>query len=258
MSKYNKQGSQSYLIFILLYVFYIELLIFIHFKSKYLIMKSKYFLIAIILLLSASVNISVAQNIPAGIFKSESDIGNPKKTGSSVFNPTDQSYILTGGGYNIWFERDEFHYLFNKMKGDFILTANFEFVGKGTDPHRKTGWMIRSSTDEKAIHITATLHGDGLTVLQWRVSEGAAMRDPQDEIFAADSSYNVIQLERIGKKIIMRAAHDNKPLVLIGTHEMANLSDEVLAGPFICSHNPDVIEEVRIWNIKIEQPVGDH
>ena len=108
----------------------------------------------------ASFNIAIAQNIPIGIFRAASDIGNPKKSGSSLYNQADQSYTLKGGGYNIWFERDEFHYLFNTIKGDFILTANFEFVGKGTELHRKTGWMVRESTDEKSPHITATMHGD--------------------------------------------------------------------------------------------------
>ncbi len=187
-----------------------------------------------------------------------SDIGNPKKAGSSVYNKADQSYALKGAGYNIWFERDEFHYLFNKIKGDFILTANFEFIGKGNNPHRKTGWMVRETTDAKSSHISATLHGSGLTVLQWRVSQGAAMRDPQDEIFAKDSSFNVIQIERAGKKIIMRAAHTGKPFETIGSHEMENMPDEVLVGPFICSHDADLEEEVKIWNVRIDQPVADN
>ena len=38
---------------------------------------------------------------------------------------------------------------------------------------------------------------------------------------------------------------------------MENLSDEVLAGPFICSHNPDITEEVKIWNVRIDKPVAD-
>jgi len=80
----------------------------------------------IILFLGCLMNVSSAQN-PTGIFQGNSDIGNPKTKGSAVYNQVDQSYILKGGGYNIWFERDEFHYLFNKIKGDFILTANFEF-----------------------------------------------------------------------------------------------------------------------------------
>ena len=56
-------------------------------------------------------------------------------------------------------------------------------MGEGKDPHRKIGWMIRESDKEDAAHMTATVHGDGLTVLQWRRLRGAYMRDPQDEIF---------------------------------------------------------------------------
>ncbi|HEX2967499.1 MAG TPA: hypothetical protein VHO46_00225 [Bacteroidales bacterium] len=192
-----------------------------------------------------------------GIFTGNADIGKPSKAGSAKYNPADQSYNLRGAGYNIWFARDEFHYLYNSIKGDFLLTANFEFVGKGKEPHRKTGWMIRESTDEKSGHITAALHGDGLTVMQWRVSNGAEMRDPLDEIFSTDSAFNVIQLERSGKTITMRAAHSGKPFVTIGSHVMENQPDEVLVGPFICSHNPDVTEEVKIWNVRIDKPVPD-
>ena len=212
----------------------------------------------IVLMLSSLLNIASAQNTPLGIFQANSDIGNPKKTGSAAYDKTDQSYTLKGAGYNIWFERDEFRYVFNKIKGDFILTANFEFIGKGTNPHRKTGWMVRETTDAKSSHISATLHGSGLTVLQWRVSTGAAMRDPQDEIFAKDSLYNVIQIERAGKNITMKAAHNGKPLETIGSHVMENMPDEVLVGPFICSHDSDIVEAVKIWNVRIDQPVADN
>jgi TolB protein len=198
-----------------------------------------------------------SQNTGIGIFQGNSDIGNPKIAGSAIYNQQDQSYSLKGGGYNIWFERDEFHYLYNKIKGDFILTANFEFTGKGANVHRKAGWMIRETTDEKSVHISATLHGNGLTVLQWRGVAGAAMRDPQDEIFAPDSSYNVIQIERAGKKITMRAARSGKPFDIIGSHEMENMPDEILAGLFVCSHDPNIIEEAEVWNVRIDKPVGD-
>jgi TolB protein len=204
------------------------------------------------------INTAMAQNPSTGIFTNDSDIGNPKIHGSSSYNAADQAYTLRGAGYNIWFERDEFHYLYNKIKGDFILTANFSFGGKGKEAHRKTGWMVRWSSDEKSPHISAVLHGDGLTVMQWRNTEGAAMRDPQDEMFAKDSSYNMVQLERSGNKITMRAAHDGKPFDVIGTHEMEIMPEEVLAGLFICSHNPDVTEEATVWNVRIDQPVADN
>ncbi len=210
------------------------------------------------LIMVAAVTICAAQDSSTGIFKTAADIGNPKKPGSSVYNKNEQSYTLRGAGYNIWFKRDEFHYLFNTIEGDFIMTANFRFAGKGANAHRKTGWMIRGTEKEDASHITATLHGDGLTVLQWRVSDGADMRDPQDEIFAPDSAYNVIQIERSGKTITMRAAKTGKPFDIIGSHEMENLSGKVLAGLFICSHDPEIVEEVKVWNVRIDKPVPDN
>jgi Tol biopolymer transport system component len=205
-----------------------------------------------------SINTAIAQGPAAVTFQYSADIGNPKNQGTSVYNQSDQSYNLKGSGYNIWFERDEFHYLYNKIKGDFILTANFRFEGKGTNNHRKTGWMVRWSTSEKSPHISAVLHGDGLTVLQWRGQEGTPMRDPQDELFAKGSKYDIVQIERTGKTITMRAAHNGEPFEFIGSHEMENIPEEVLAGLFICSHDPEVIEEATAWNVRIDKPVGDN
>lgn len=199
-----------------------------------------------------------AQDEQAGIFKYNRDIGNPANKGTAIFNNADQSYTIKGSGYNIWFERDEFRYLYNRIDGDFILTASFRLQGKGADPHRKTGWMIRFSDRDNSSHVSAVLHGDGLTLLQWRGSDGAQMRDPEDQIVAKGSAYDVIQLERAGKKIIMRAAHFGELLEVIGEHEISSMPDEVLAGIFICSHNPDVTEEAVVWNVRIDKPVADN
>ena len=199
---------------------------------------------------------AIAQN-QVGIFANAKDIGNPKSKGSSQYDAANQTYTITGGGYNIWFNRDEFQYLYNSIAGDFILTANFEFIGEGTEGHRKVGWMIRESDREDAAHVSATLHGDGLTVMQWRELRGAFMRDPEDEIFPPKSNYGILQLERAGDEIIMRAAHWGEPLQLIGSHKMAHLPETVLAGLFVGSHNSDILETAKVWNVRIDKPVGD-
>lgn len=201
---------------------------------------------------------ALAGNTPAGIFEDHADIGKPKLPGSVVYNETDQEYTLRGAGYNIWFERDELHYAYKKIKGDFIVTANFAFVGKGTDPHRKIGWMVRESLDDNASHISAVAHGDGLTVMQWRVMKGAFMRDPQDELFAPKKNYQILQMERVGNTVIFRAALPGEPLQTIGSQEMPEMPGEVFAGLFICSHNADVMEEARVWNVRIDKPVPDN
>ncbi|NND34930.1 MAG: TolB family protein [Saprospiraceae bacterium] len=191
------------------------------------------------------------------LLRNAMDIGNPKIKGSSGYDMSTQVYTLQGSGYNIWFERDEFHFRYDTLKADFILTAHVSLSGEGVDPHRKIGWMIRASLEENAAHVSATLHGDGLTVLQWRELKGAFMRDPEDEVFAPKSDYNILQLERKGDLFIMRAAHDGEPLQLIGKHHMPHMPADVLAGLFVCSHNPEVLEEGRAWNVRIDRPVPE-
>jgi Tol biopolymer transport system component len=202
-------------------------------------------------------NLTMAQTGFVGDFKLNLDIGNPEIAGTAKYDSTSQVYLLRGAGYNIWFDRDEFNFLFNKIEGDFILTANFEFIGEGTDLHRKIGWMIRGSQDENAPHISAVLHGDGLVALQWRELEGGTMRDPENEISAPKPNYQTIQLERKGKEVFMRAAHFGEPLQFIGSRVVERLQDEVLAGLFICSHNENVVEKAKVWNVRIDRPVNN-
>ena len=206
-----------------------------------------------VLLLSGT--LAFAQERPLGVFEKNSDIGNPKLAGSAAYDKATQSYTLKGGGYNIWFNRDEFHYLYREISGDFLLTANFAFVGETGDPHRKIGWMIRESAEPDSIHVSAVSHVDGLMVMQWRQLRGAYMRDPEDEIFLAKKGGQIIQMERRGKTVSMRVANPGEPLQMVGSHEMPHMADSVLAGLYVCSHNAEAMETATIWNVRIDKPV---
>src|SRR5436309_987559 len=80
---------------------------------------------------------------------------------------------LPGAGATMWAQRDEFHFAWRKMKGDFILQARVELVGQGVEPHRKAGWIVRTSLDPDSAYADALVHGDGLTSLQYRRAKGA-------------------------------------------------------------------------------------
>ncbi len=199
-------------------------------------------------------NIASAQSDVIGLFEHHEDIGHPKNAGSATYDKVTHTYLLKGSGYNIWFNRDEFQYAYKKIKGDFTATANFEFIGAKGNDHRKIGWMIRESTDEKSIELNTVEHGDGLTVMQWRSAYGENMKDPEGEIFYPEKQFEVLQLQRIGKRLIMRVGHVGEPLKTVGSHEMPNMPDEALLGLFICSHDPAVVEEARVWDVHIDQP----
>jgi hypothetical protein len=205
-------------------------------------------------LLVLAFNSALAQTDAVGVFDHHEDVGHPKNAGSAQYDKVTHTYILTGSGYNIWFNRDEFQYVFKKIKGDFTATANFEFIGAKGNDHRKIGWMIRETTDEKSIALNAVEHGDGLTAMQWRSLTGENMKDPEGEIFFPDKKFEVIQLQRIGKRLIMRCGHVGEPLKTVGSHEMDNMPEEAVLGLFICSHDPEVVEQARIWDVHIDQP----
>ncbi|REA64436.1 hypothetical protein DSL64_02480 [Dyadobacter luteus] len=199
------------------------------------------------------ISISFTADKPIGVFQHSQDIGKPKLAGSSIYNASTREYRLLGSGYNIWFARDEFQFLFKKISGDFTVTADFEFEGAGTDPHRKVGWMVRESLTEDAAHISAVAHGDGLTVLQWRVKKGMAMRDPEDEIFSSQKNIQTIQVERKGNAYTMRVAKKGEALQTVGSHRMPDLPTQLFVGLYICSHHPEKVEEAIVRNVQIVQ-----
>src|SRR5215467_119739 len=213
----------------------------------------KFLVVCLLVFLSS---IASAQK-PIGVFDDHMDIGNPKQAGSASYDESTQAYDIAGGGSNIWFNRDEFHFLYKKIKGDFLLTADFEFTGDTVkaEGHRKIGWMVRESTDEAAASINACKHFDGLTVLQWRPYRGMYMRDPEDEIFFAKKGGQTIQMQRIGKKVTMWIAHPGEPLQMVGSHEMDGLKDDVVVGVYLCSHDSNVVAHAKVWNVRVDKLV---
>jgi Tol biopolymer transport system component len=184
-----------------------------------------------------------------GEFPYHNDIGIVNKNGDVQYDPETQTFLISGSGQNMWFNKDDFHFIWKKMAGDFILTAQFAFIGDGVDPHRKVGWMARKTLDTDSPYADAVLHGDGLTSLQYR-------RDfdmDTEEISAGTMAPDIIQFERRGHSYIMRAAQFGKPLTTIGSIEL-ELGDSLHVGLAICSHNADVLEKAMVKNLRIDIP----
>lgn len=193
-----------------------------------------------------------SQQPSLGAFAGQTDVGNPSKLGSATYNSDKQEYTVVGSGTNMWLGRDEFHFLWQRLKGNFILTARAEFVGKGVEAHRKIGWSVRSSLDADASHATAVVHGDGLTSLQFRRTTAANTEEVKSSLQAAD----VIQFERKGDMLIMSVARFGEPFV--SEQVSLALGDEVYVGLFVCSHNQDVVEKAVFRDVRITVPARDN
>ena len=177
------------------------------------------------------------------------DVGRVGIPGSLSYHEGTQEYEISGSGSNIWLNKDEFHFVWQKIKGDFIIQGRMQLIGKGTEAHRKAGLMIRESLDTSAVMTAATIHGDGLTALQYRKKAGANVEEQRSGVSAPD----MVQLERKGNLFIMSVARYGDPYETIQTTEVP-LGEEVYAGMFICSHNNAVIEKATFSNVRIVLP----
>ncbi|MDO3644136.1 hypothetical protein [Mucilaginibacter sp. L3T2-6] len=184
-----------------------------------------------------------------GIFDGQSDVGVVKHKGTGTYDAKLQQYTLTGSGSNIWAKADGFHFVWKKMKGDFILRTNAALIGKGVEEHRKVGFMVRSSLDSTSKQVNVVVHGDGLTSLQFRKETGGITDEKKSTVTHAD----VIQLERHGNRYIMSVARKGDLFTEDAVSDV-DLGDDVYVGIFICSHNANVVEKGVFTNTRIVVP----
>ena len=153
----------------------------------------------------------------------------------------------------MWGPRDEFHFAWKRMKGDFILQARVELVGQGVDPHRKLGLIVRSTLDADSPYADAAVHGDGLTSLQYRRAKGAIT----EQVQSAGQGARLRPAREEGQHLHhlrrpLRRSPDREP-----RSRTSPLGDEVYVGLFLCSHNPSVVEKAVFRDVRIIRPAKE-
>src|SRR5450759_2140208 len=151
-----------------------------------------------------------------GQFESSSDVGVTPAKGKVEFDAAKGEYRVTGGGANIWGTADAFQFAWKKMSGDVALTADVQFVGKGTVAHRKAALMVRQSLDADSAYADVALHGDGLTSLQYRPAAAAATLETKQEAKSDLSALVRIRIERRGNSFTMIAGKPGGPMTTTG------------------------------------------
>ena len=73
--------------------------------------------------------------------------------GNFSYDSETELYTVTGGGADIWYKADAFHYVFKRLEGDGEIIARIvEIGGPGTNEWRKVGVMIRESLVADSLH----------------------------------------------------------------------------------------------------------
>jgi len=170
-------------------------------------------------------------------FEGRKDIGQVKIPGAAEFDPAKKEWRIIASGENIWGKEDAFYFAWSKSKGDLTMTANVGFVGPGKNPHRKAGWMVRQGIDADAPYAGVSVHGDNLITLHYRKEKGGPTLDVKSPIKGPAT----LRLERRENIFALSVAKPGQDFQPVGSLTVI-LTDPVLAGLFVCSHESDHAE----------------
>jgi hypothetical protein len=126
----------------------------------------KLILLVLILILELS-QIALSQ-LPTGW--QSVDVGDPNLPGSSSYNGRSSVFSIQGSVSDTIETRDQFHYVYQQRKGDFIVTAEIRSMDQ-TDMS-KTGIMIRETLDSSSKHAMVALMPENGVVFQRRIESG--------------------------------------------------------------------------------------
>lgn len=199
-----------------------------------------------------------SQNAALGLFEDHGDIGDVQHAGSVAYDAAEGTYLVTGGGENMWADVDAFHFVWKMAAGDLSLAADVRLVGEGGHEHRKAGLIIRQSLDPDAPYADVVIHGDGLTSIQYRDARGGPTREVQANVTSAPKR---IRIEKEGDYVSLSIAHEGEALHATGGTFKIDLKEPFFIGLGVCAHDNNVAEQAVFSNVVlthgVEPPTGD-
>src|ERR1700677_571587 len=119
---------------------------------------------------------------PIGIFDGQSDIGSAVIPGSASYDAGTKQYAINSAGYNVWYQFDEFRFLWKKMSGNVSVAANITFPDPNGYGDRKAVIMIRQDLDDDSKEAFVALHGAGMIQLAQRPEKNVRIKDMEYRI----------------------------------------------------------------------------
>ncbi len=182
-----------------------------------------------------------------GIFESHSDVGPVLHAGSAAYDGSKQTYTVTGSGENIWSVADAFQFVWKKVSGDVMLTADISFLSAGGNEHKKAVLIFRQSLDADSAYADLALHASGLTSLQFRDEKGAVTHEIQSNISAPKR----LRLVKRGYYVYMSLAEASGEPKVAGGWLRIPLQGTFYVGIGVCSHDKDAVEKALFSNVEL-------
>src|SRR5580658_4910962 len=205
---------------------------------------------------------------PIGIFEGQSDIGAALVPGSASFDAASGQYTINSAGYNVWYTRDEFRFLWKRMSGDVSLAADISFPDAKGYGDRKAVLMIRQSLDDDSKAAMVALHGAGMVHLAWRPDRDVRVTDMEFRMGgrgrpggqSPDSLVTItakrIGIEKHGDEFSLWVSLDGEPMHQFGPPIKLHLDEPFYVGIGFVSHLPETVDTAVLSNVVLENSAG--
>jgi hypothetical protein len=205
---------------------------------------------------------------PIGLFEGQSDIGSALLPGNASYDAGTGRYTINSAGYNVWYMRDEFRYLWNKMSGDISLAADITYPDPNGYGDRKAVLIIRQDLEDDSKEAIVALHGAGMIQLAQRPEKGARVKDMEYRVggrglpggASPDSLVGVtakrIGIEKHGDSFALFVSLDGEPMHPFGPSIDLHLDAPFYVGIGFCSHLPDKADTAVLSGVVLENFAG--
>ncbi|HTR31762.1 MAG TPA: hypothetical protein VMH27_20960 [Puia sp.] len=200
---------------------------------------------------------------PLGVFQGQSDVGGALVAGSSSFDSRTGAYTIVSAGYNIWYQRDEFRYVWKKMSGDVSLAVDVDFPDTAGYNDRKAVLVIRQNLDDDGKEAVVALHGAGLMHLAWRAGKGQMMTEMRvnHRKDHTTDSLNVglakrIGIEKRGDSCTVWISMHGEPMHRVGEAVYMHFDAPFYVGIGFCSHLPAVRDTAVLKRVVLANVAG--
>jgi hypothetical protein len=205
---------------------------------------------------------------PIGIFEGQSDIGSPLLPGSATYNAAAKQYTINSAGYNVWYTRDEFRFLWRKMSGDVSLAADITYPDPTGYGDRKALLVVRQDLDDDSKEALVALHGQGMIHLAQRPAKKVRVKDMEYRIggrgrpggASPDSLVNVmarrIGIEKHGDSFSLFVSLEGEPMHQFGPPINLHIDGPFYVGIGFCSHVPDKSDAAVLSNVVLKNTAG--
>ncbi|MGP1683114.1 MAG: hypothetical protein ACTS8S_12375, partial [Giesbergeria sp.] len=189
-----------------------------------------------------------------GVFEGQADIGGPFLPGRASYDADADTYAITSASSNIWYHRDEFRYLWQRMEGDVTLAADVHFPKSEGYFDRKAVLVIRQDLDDNSKQIMSALHGGGLVHLAYRADKGADMA----QAVHVETDYTRLRLgiQKTGTSFTLWVSYAGEPMQQLGEPFELALDGPFYVGLGFCSHQPLTYDSTALSNVVLENRAG--